>query len=125
MRVKNQLRRRIRSWLPKEPDSSRVLLKIKEFRIKIRHRKPPTERERVIGGLGGGGGALVLLGLMNYFLLPWYPMSFIIAEEAVGWSLVSLAFLIWVTDENKCKEKLTKEPDQWNAEFDRAANGIS
>jgi len=28
-------------------------------------------------------------------------MSFIIAEEAAGWPLVSLAFLIWVTDKNR------------------------
>jgi hypothetical protein len=91
----------IRGWLPKEPNSARRTFRIKAPAIKLRRRKPLTMRERVVGGLGGAGGALVLMGILNYVLASWYPKSYIVAEEVVGWLLVSLAFFVWIIDKNK------------------------
>jgi hypothetical protein len=105
------IEKRIRGWLPKEPNLARRPLRIKAFMIKIRRRKPLTIRDRVVGGLGGGGGALVLMGILNYFLFPRYPKSYIAAEEVVGWLVVSLAFFVWITDKNKKINAEKKAPN--------------
>jgi len=101
MNPKKYLETRIRGWLPKEPNLARGKLRIKELKIKIRKRKPPTIRDRIVGGLGGGGGTLVLSGILNYVLFPWYLESFIFIEEVVGTLLLALAFFVWVTDKNR------------------------
>jgi hypothetical protein len=103
MKLKKYLEKRIYGWLPKEPDLVSGKLRMKERRIKFRGRKPPNIRDRLVGGLGGGGGALVLMGILNYLLFSWYPKSFICTEEVVGTVLLLLAFFVWVTDKNKNK----------------------
>jgi len=101
MNLKKYMENRIRGWLPKEPNSARGLLRLKEFRIKLRRRKPPTLIDRVVGGLGGGGGSLVLSGILLYFLFPRCPRSLIVVEEIVGMLLLALAFSVWITDKKK------------------------
>lgn len=103
MKLKNYLEKRIYGWLPKEPNFASGKLKTKEHIIKLRRRKPPTIRDRLVGGLGGGGLALVLMGIFFYFLFSWYPKSFILTEELVGTVLLVLAFFIWITGKNKNK----------------------
>lgn len=99
MNLRHRFAAFVRGWLPKEPNSTRKTLRIKAFAKNLR-RKPLTMRERVVGGLGGAGGALVLMGILNV-LSSRYPKSYIVAEEAVGWLLVSLAFSVWITEKNK------------------------
>jgi hypothetical protein len=101
MTSKKHLEQLIRGWLPKEANLTSAKLRMKELRIKFRRRNPPTIRDRLVGGLGGGGGALVLMGILNYVLFSWYPKSFIFVEEVVGSVLLVLAFFVWVTDKNR------------------------
>lgn len=111
MTLKRDLATRIRGWLPKEPNLASGKLRKKKLRIKIRGRKPPTIRDRLVGGLGGGGGALVLMGILNYILFSWYPKSFIFAEEGSGTVLLALAFFVWVTDKNRKTNAKNWTPD--------------
>lgn len=99
MTLRKHLAAFMRGWLPKETTSAKRTLGIKAFAKKLRG-KPLTMRERVVGGLGGAGGTLVLMGILNY-VSSRYPKSYILVEEAAGWLLVSLAFSIWITDKNK------------------------
>jgi hypothetical protein len=98
---KKSLENHVRGWLPKEPNLARGKLRMKELRIKFWRRKPPTIRDRLVGGLGGGGGALVLIGILNYVLFSRYPQSFIFVEEVIGILLLTIAFFVKVTDKNK------------------------
>lgn len=70
MNVKKSLENRIRGWLPKEPNLPTNTLAPKIKVKKLKH--PPTGRERLVGGIGGGlgaaGGALILEAILSHFL---------------------------------------------------------
>jgi hypothetical protein len=117
MTSKKTLARFMRGWLPKEPSSARKTLRIKAPAKNLR-KKPLTMSERIVGGLGGAGGTLVLMGIMNYVLLSWYPKSYIVIEQVVGWLLVTLAFFVWI----KYKKKKTSVKKSAPNAFQRGEN---
>lgn len=70
MNIKEILENKLRGWLPKEPNLHTNTLAPK---IKVKKPKqPPTGRERLVGGLGGGlgaaGGSLILEVILTHFL---------------------------------------------------------
>jgi hypothetical protein len=70
MKAKKSLESRIRGWFPKEPNFPTNTMTPK---IKVKKPKqPPTGRERLVGGLGGGlgaaGGSLILEAVLTHFL---------------------------------------------------------
>jgi hypothetical protein len=94
MTIKKSLESRIRGWLPKESRTTQSADDTRKFKFRLK-RKPPTLNDRLIGGFGGGGGSLVLMGILFYFLFPIYPRSVILLEELVGAVLLGIAFLFW------------------------------
>jgi hypothetical protein len=92
MNVKRSLGNRIRGWFPQEPASRVGIANSEKKNIRIR-KKPPTMRERAVGGLGAAGGGLVLSAIVFYFV-PIYSIQAIAIELIVGIALVAAAFIV-------------------------------
>ncbi len=83
---------RIRGWFPADPALTKGNQKTKLSAPK----RPPTIRERLVGGLGASGGGLVLMGIIFYFV-PSYPKEVDAAVLFAGIPLLVAAFLVWRT----------------------------
>jgi hypothetical protein len=92
MHGKKDLQNRIRGWLPKEPNIAIDKVNTKKPKLTIRI-KPPTIRERIVGGLGAAGGGLTIIGALFYFISP-IPKQFIGIELIIGISLIVIAFFV-------------------------------
>jgi hypothetical protein len=60
---------------------------------------PMTLKERLVGGLGGAGGALVLGNLLNFVLFPQVLFwEMFLAFEIIGVCLIIMAPIIHLRD---------------------------
>jgi len=67
-------------------------------------KKSKTGRDRLVGGLGGGGGALLLSVLFNYMLEPSWQTSIWLMNlffAIIGTALVSTAVFIDLKNRTK------------------------
>jgi hypothetical protein len=88
--MKRKEEKPVRGWFPKEPS---LPLNAETKRPKLSTNRPPTLRERLVGGLGAAGGGLTLMGLVFYFV-PAYPKLAVAGLLIVGVPLLSAAFIV-------------------------------
>jgi hypothetical protein len=88
MNSKKSLENRIRGWFPADP----ALTSSQKTKLAL-PKRPPTTRERLVGGLSASGGGLILMGLVFYFV-PAYPKQADVAVLFAGTPLLVTAFLV-------------------------------
>lgn len=91
MKNKKAIEQQTRGWVPKE-----ITLPANAHARKTKftaRKRPPTIRERLVGGLGAAGGSLTLSAIIFYFV-PVYPKQAVVMLLISGVPLLVAAFLV-------------------------------